>query len=243
MEKIFGRKPILEAIKAGENIEQIYVVHGTKGEVIYRIKSLAKKRGVKFSEISSAKFKTLTQGKNTQGIVALKSEKEYLTLDELLGKVEFNSSSIILILEQIQDPHNLGAILRTADCAGVDGVILTTNNTAPINDTAIKISAGAVSHLNICKVSNLVQALDILKKEHFWVVGSYLGNEAIPYFNLDAPKKIALIVGNEENGLRLSTMKKCDYLVEIPMKGEIQSLNVSVATGVLLFELVKNKNN
>lgn len=243
MQKIFGRKPILEALKADENIEQIIISHGTKGDIIFTIKAMAQKKGIKFTELSPVKFRQYDSDKNTQGIVALKSERQYLEFDELMGVIEFVKNPLIVILDQIQDPHNVGAILRTAECAGVNGVLITTHNSAPITETAEKISAGATSHLNICKINNLNHSIEELKKEGFWIVGSYLGENTKKYNEIDYSGKIALIVSNEEKGLRQSTAQKCDFLVEIPMRGKIQSLNVSVAAGVLLFEISKNRNS
>ncbi|MDP1994431.1 MAG: 23S rRNA (guanosine(2251)-2'-O)-methyltransferase RlmB, partial [Ignavibacteria bacterium] len=144
-----------------------------------------------------------------------------------------------LIIDSIQDTHNLGAILRTAECAGVDGIILTKFNSAPINETVMKTSAGAVNHLKICLVGNVVQAIQELKENGFWIIGSTLNNSKF-YDEIDYNFPSALIVGNEEKGMRKLVADQCDFLVKIPMKGKVQSLNVSVATGVLLFSIVKS---
>jgi len=150
------------------------------------------------------------------------------------------SFPLLLILDSIQDTHNVGAILRSADCSGVDGVIITKHNSAPINETVVKTSAGASEHVKIAQISNLAQTIDELKQNGFWIVGSYLEG-AKDYTKVDYKIPIALIVGNEEKGIRKLTADKCDYLVRIPMKGKIQSLNVSVATGILLFEILTKK--
>ena len=242
MKKIFGRKPILEALKAKENIEQIYVSYGLKGDVIYQIKNLAKKNGIKYSEVSTSKFKEIDPGKNTQGIIALKSDRKYYSIDELLKSFK-KENPLILCLDSIQDPHNVGAILRTAECAGVDGIIITTHNSAPITETAEKISAGAVSHLKICKVNNLNHAMGILKEDGFWITGTALAENSKDFTEIDYRGKTAIIMGNEEKGLKSLVAKNCDFLAEIPMQGQIQSLNVSVATGVILFEALKQRNN
>lgn len=152
-----------------------------------------------------------------------------------------NAYPLLLILDSIQDTHNVGAILRSADCSGVDGVIITKHNSAPINETVVKTSAGASEHVKIAQISNLAQTIDELKQNGFWIVGSYLEG-AKDYTKVDYKIPIALIVGNEEKGIRKLTADKCDYLVRIPMKGKIQSLNVSVATGILLFEILRQRS-
>lgn len=243
MNKIYGRKPILEAIKSDEDIEVIYVAFGQHGEIINQIFSAAKKRGIKITQLSSDKFQKLAEEENTQGVIAFKSAQKYYELNELIDESKKNVLPFLLLLDSIQDPHNLGAILRTAECAGVNGVIITTNQSAPITDTVEKISAGAVSHLKICKVKNLVQAIQQLKKEGFWIVGSHLTADSKNYTELDYKMPLALIVGNEEKGIRKLVAENCDYVVKIPMKGKIDSLNVSVATGILLFEINRQRKN
>lgn len=240
MQKIYGRKPVLEAIKSGEEIEQIYIAFDQHGDVINQIFSAAKKNKIKVSQVSSAKFKEIEEGKNTQGVVALISSVKYFSLQEIINHSKKSELPFLLILDSIQDPHNLGAILRTAECAGVDGVILTTHESASINETVQKTSAGAASHLKICKIINLVQTIKELKDNGFWVAGSHLGNSK-KYNEVDYKLPLVLIMGNEEKGIRELTAKNCDFLIEIPMKGKIQSLNVSVATGILLFEVLRNR--
>lgn len=241
MQKIYGRKPVLEAISSGSDIEVIYIAYGQHGDAINKIYSAAKKNGIKLSEVSSQKFKELVKSENAQGVVAFKLTQKFFELGELIEQSKVNKFPLLLLLDSIQDPHNLGAILRTAECAGVDGIIMTTNNSAPISETVEKISAGAVSHLKICKVNNLVNAIHVLKKERFWIVGTHVnGNHH--YSQIDYKIPIALIMGNEEKGIRKLVAENCDFLVRIPMKGKIESLNVSVSTGILLFEVLRQRN-
>ncbi len=162
-------------------------------------------------------------------------------MDEILSETKNTSLPLILILDEIQDPHNVGAILRSAECSGVNGVILTKHHSATITSTVTKTSAGATEHLKICQVNNLSQTIDELKEKGFWIVGSSLENSK-NYTEVDYKIPIALIVGNEEKGIRKLTASKCDFLVKIPMAGKIQSLNVSVATGILLFEILRQRN-
>jgi len=241
MQKIYGRKPVLEALKSEVELEVVYIAFGQHGEVIDQIFSAAKKRGIKITQLAAPKFDSLTEGQNAQGVIALKSSQKYFELDEIISGSKRSKFPFLLLLDSIQDPHNLGAILRTAECAGVDGIIITTNQSAPITDTVEKISAGAVSHLKICKVNNLVHIIEKLKKEGFWITGSHLTADSKNYTEPDYKMPLALIVGNEEKGIRKLITENCDFLVKIPMKGKIDSLNVSVSTGVLLFEINRQR--
>jgi 23S rRNA (guanosine2251-2'-O)-methyltransferase len=241
MNIIIGRKPVLEALNSNEEIEQVYLLFGQQGNIINAIRVAAKKRGIKCNQIPLERFKTYAPSQNAQGVVALKQDFKFSSLDEILSSAKKASLPLILILDEIQDPHNVGAILRSAECSGVNGVILTKHNSATITSTVTKVSAGATEHLKICQVNNLSQTIDELKEKGFWIVGSSLEN-AKNYTEVDYKIPIALIVGNEEKGIRKLTASKCDFLVKIPMSGRIQSLNVSVATGILLFEILRQRN-
>ncbi|MBT8380359.1 MAG: 23S rRNA (guanosine(2251)-2'-O)-methyltransferase RlmB [Ignavibacteria bacterium] len=240
MNLIIGRKPVLEALNADEEIEQVYILYGQQGGIINAIRVAAKKRGIKCNQIPLEKFKSFSPSKNAQGVVALRQDFKFSTLDEILASSPKSSFPLMLILDEIQDPHNVGAILRSAECSGVDGVILTKHHSATITSTVIKVSAGATEHLKICQVNNLSQTIDELKQNGFWIVGSSL-KDAKNYTEVDYKIPIALIVGNEEKGIRKLTASKCDFLVKIPMIGKLQSLNVSVATGILLFEILRQR--
>lgn len=242
MQKIFGRKPVLEALKSDVEIEVVYIAFGQHGDIINQIFSAAKNRGVKITQLATPKFDALADEQNAQGVIAIKSTQKYFELGELIEKSKASPLPLLLLLDSIQDTHNLGAILRSAECAGVDGVIITTNQSAPINEIVEKISAGAVSHLRICKVNNLVRTIEDLKKNGFWIVGTHLNGEK-NYNQLDYKMPVALVMGNEEKGIRKLVAENCDFLVKIPMKGKIDSLNVSVSTGVLLFEILRQRNN
>ncbi len=241
MIKIVGRKPVLEAINSGAEIAVIYVLYGQHGEAINKIFTAAKKRGIKISQVSSDKFDRLTKNENTQGVVAVQPSQKFYELGELIDTSKKSALPFLLLLDSIQDPHNLGAILRSAECAGVDGVIITTNQSAPVNETVEKISAGAVSYLKLCKANNLVHTIEQLKKDGFWIVGSHLTEKSKNYTEQDYKMPLALVVGNEEKGIRKLVLENCDFVVKIPMQGKIDSLNVSVATGVLLFEILRQR--
>jgi len=242
MNLIIGRKPVLEAINSGEEIEQVYILFGQQGNIINTIKVAAKKRGIKCNQIPFEKFRILIQGKNAQGVAAVKQSHKFYSLDDIISRSKNLPSPLLVILDSIQDTHNVGAILRSAECSGVNGVIVTKHNSAPINETVVKTSAGATEHVKIAQVNNLANAIDELKENGFWIVGSSLEN-AKPYNEVDYKIPVALIVGNEEKGIRKLTADKCDFLVQIPMTGKLQSLNVSVATGILLFEIIRQRSS
>lgn len=240
MNIIIGRKPVLEAINSGEEIEQVYILYGQQGGIIEAITVAAKKRGIKVNQIPAARFKEFSDQQNSQGVLAIRPQFKYSSLQEIIEHSKKSAFPLLLALDEIQDPHNLGAILRSAECSGVDGVILTKHKSASINSTVVKTSAGATEHLRICQVNNLAGTLDELKKANFWIVGSSLNN-AKDYSEVDYKIPVVLVVGNEEKGIRRLTAEKCDFLVKIPMKGKLQSLNVSVASGILLFEILRNR--
>jgi len=239
---IIGRKPVLEALNSDEEVSQVFILFGQEGGIIEAIRVAAKKKGIKVNQVPFEKFRQITQSKIAQGVAASKSEQKYYDLYEIINESKKSQYPLLLILDSIQDTHNVGAILRSADCSGVDGIIITKNNSAPINETVVKTSAGASEHVKITLINNLAQTIDELKQKGFWIVGSYLEG-AKDYTKVDYKVPIAVIVGNEEKGIRKLTADKCDHLVRIPMKGKIQSLNVSVATGILLFEILRQRSN
>jgi 23S rRNA (guanosine2251-2'-O)-methyltransferase len=238
---IIGRKPVLEALNSNEEISQVYILFGQEGGIINAIRVAAKKKGIKVNQIPYEKFRQITQNKMAQGVAAVKSEQKFYDLQQIISDSKKSEYPLLLILDSIQDTHNVGAILRSADCSGVDGIMVTKHNSAPINETVVKTSAGASEHVKIAQINNLAQTIDELKQNGFWIVGSYLEGEK-DYTKVDYKIAIAVIVGNEEKGIRKLTADKCDHLVRIPMKGKIQSLNVSVATGVLLFEILRQRS-
>jgi len=240
MNLIIGRKPVLEAINSGEHIEQVYILHGQKGPAVDAIRIASKKRGIKCSEISNDKLRAITTHPNSQGVAAIKTEQKYYSLSEIILNAKKSAYPLVLILDSIQDTHNVGAILRTAECSGVDGVIITKHNSAPVNETVAKTSAGATEHIKMCVVNNLSQAMKELKDSGFWIAGSSLDNSK-EYTAVDYKIPLALVMGNEEKGIRKLTADNCDFLINIPMKGKIQSLNVSVATGIMLFEILRQR--
>ena len=240
MDFIIGRKPVLEALNSEQEIEVVYVAFGMHGEVINQIGKAAKDRKIKISQISPNKLDEMAQGKVTQGVAALKCAQSYYEYDGIIKSAKVKKNPLLLVLDSIQDPHNLGAILRTAECASVDGIFITQRDSASITETVIKTSAGAVSHLRICKVTNINNLIRDLKKDGYWVFGTSLHNSK-DYTDVDFKCPVALILGNEEKGIHKLVADNCDQLIKIPMYGKIDSLNVSVSAGVVLFEIARQR--
>ena len=231
---------MLEALNSDSNIERVIIAYNQKGKIIEQIIIAAKKRGVKISRVSAAKFKEYENTQNAQGVIGFASNLKFYPLEEILCEIKNKNEPLILALDSVQDPHNLGAILRTAEATAVDAIIVPLRNTAPFSETVEKASTGALNRLKICRVDNLAKTLDALKKENFWIVGTSLEAEK-DFTELDYRMPVVIVLGNEGKGIRPSVLSRCDFLVKIPMFGKVQSLNVSVSAGVLLYEVIKQR--
>ncbi len=238
---IVGRNPVIEALKAGSAVEKIFILHDIKGPAIDQIRALARERHVSCVEISKQKFQKLTTNTNTQGIVATISTKTYVDVNDILRHAaNLDQVPFILILDGIEDPQNLGALIRTAECAGVHGTILPKHHSATINTTVTKTSAGASEHMLVAQVTNIVSTMDELKKNGVWIIGTDTVSTKT-YMELDYTIPVALVIGNEGKGIRRLVREKCDFLVRIPMFGKIQSLNASVAGALVMYEVVRHR--
>ncbi len=236
---IFGKQPVLEALKSRQQVELIYIVHGASGNNIEQIKKLAFNFSIPTKEISKARLTELAGNKQTQGIIAVIRNYRYADVEEILAKAkQKNEPPFILILDEIEDPHNLGALIRTAECAGAHGVIIPLHKSASINSTVIKTSAGATAHILIAQVINIASLIDELKRNGVWIVGTEMKSEKL-YYEHDYKGPLGIVVGNEGKGIRRLVKDKCDFLVRIPMRGKIESLNASVAGALVMFEAAK----
>ncbi|GAB4292676.1 MAG: 23S rRNA (guanosine(2251)-2'-O)-methyltransferase RlmB [Ignavibacteriaceae bacterium] len=240
MNLIIGRKPVLEALNTEKEIEQVLLLYGQEGRIIDAIRIAAKKRGIIVKQLPQSKFNQFVKNKNSQGVAAVRGVQKQFTPDQIISHSKKSDYPLLLVLDSIQDTHNFGAIIRTAECAGADGVIYTRHHSAPLNETVIKTSAGATEHIRLCPVNNLANVLEELKANNFWIVGTSLTGGRV-YTEIDYRIPLAIVIGNEQKGIRRLTAEKCDFLVYIPMKGKMQSLNVSVAAGVLLFEIDRQR--
>ncbi len=243
---IYGRNAVAEAIVSGKTIEKIFIAFGVQGDNIGRIFSLAKRNKIAVTTIDKRKFTLMEEKINipyskSQGIIALLRQFELLTIDDVIEESYKKSKMpIIVILDEIEDPQNLGAIARSAECSGCGGMILTNKNSAPISPTAVKASAGALELIPIAKVDSLVQALEKLKENGFWIVGTDAQGDRL-YSDEIYDSPIALVIGSEGRGMRPSTIKHCDHLINIPIVGQISSLNASASAAVVLFEILRQR--
>ncbi len=239
---IFGRQPVLEALKSDVTIEKIFLLHHSPAPIVDKIRSEAKRRGVPFVEVDGDRLRELTTEPNTQGAVAVVSSKAYVGPEEMLEAARKKEDKpLLLVLDEIEDPQNLGALIRSAECAGVHGVIIAKHHAASINETVAKASAGATAHMMIARVTNIAQTLDDLKNRGVWIIGSDVEGNRL-YYDADFLGPTALVVGNEGKGIRRLVKEKCDFLVKIPMYGKIESLNASVSGALLMFEAARKRH-
>ena len=239
---IFGVLPVLEALRAvNRRIEKIVIADGANEKRLHEILQLAKQNGVIFQKVPRENLSRMVEhGANHQGIVAFVAAAEYYSADRLLAEIFQKDSSLSIILDGVEDPRNLGAILRTVECAGADGVFIPERRAVGLTETVAKSSAGATEYVKVAKISNVIRLIDELKEHNIWVIGTS-GDAPMSYTDWDFNQPCALILGGEGKGLHRLTAEKCDALVKIPMRGKIESLNVSVACGVILFEAERQK--
>ena len=232
MDKVIGINAVREILESDKNIEKIEVYKGLGKDKIRDILELASKRNIKVFYIDKRQD-------NSQGIAALISEYDYYQeLNEFLEKVLRKPKSIVIILDQIQDPRNFGAIIRSAECFGVDGIVIQDRNSVRISETVVKSSTGAIEHVDIVQVTNIADTIDTLKKYGYFIYGAEADGTS-NYYEEKYPEKICLVLGSEGKGMRKKVKDHCDKILSIPLKGKINSLNVSVANGILLAEMAK----
>lgn len=238
---ISGRQPVLEALQAGSTIQRILLLEGTHGSIINEIQKTAAERNVPVVVVEKTDFLAAAGAGVTQGVAAIIPERTYHDLQSLLRRGEADRMpGFILVLDGIEDPHNLGALIRSAECAGADGVIIPKHHAASITGTVVKASAGATEHIAIAEVTNTVNALQRLKEAGYWVVGLD-GSGDKTYTELDYSSNIALVIGSEGKGIRRLVKEHCDFLVRIDLYGNVGSLNASVAGGLAMFEVARKR--
>lgn len=238
---IAGRQPVIEALRAGTIIEKVVILAGVKGGIIEKIKQMAKRNRVPVVEVGKQKFRDLVSDTTTQGVVAIVGTKSYVEIDTLLEIAkERNEPAFILILDEIEDPHNLGALIRTGECAGIHGAVIPKHHAASVNQTVAKTSAGASEHVPVAKVTNIANTIEELKQQGVWTVGLDPSAEKL-YTEIDYTSPIAVVIGNEGKGIRQLVREKCDFLAKIPVFGQVESLNASVAGALVMYEAVKRR--
>lgn len=241
-DKIYGRNPVIEALLSGREIDKVCLQDGLTHSQISKIAALCKERSIPFRFVNRKKLDELSGNGNHQGVVAYAAAHKYASVEDILDLArEKGEPPFILIADGLSDPHNLGSIIRTANAAGMHGIIIPKNRSTGLSATVAKVAAGAVEHTLVAKVSNIAQTIEKLKKEGVWVAGTDLSAKEYHY-NSDLKGALAVVIGSEGEGISRLVREKCDFLVKIPMIGEIESLNASVAAGVLIYEAVRQRS-
>ncbi len=241
-DRIYGRNPVIEALLSGREIDKICLQDGLTHSQISKIAALCKERRIPFQFVNRKKLDELSGNGNHQGVVAYAAAHRYASVEDILDLArEKGDAPFILIADGLSDPHNLGSIIRTANAAGMHGIIIPKNRSTGLSATVAKVAAGALEHTMVAKVSNIAQTIEKLKKEGVWVAGTDLSATDYHY-NSDLKGPLAIVIGSEGEGISRLVREKCDFLVKIPMIGEIESLNASVAAGVLIYEAVRQRS-
>ena len=240
-DQVEGRNAVLELLESGKDINKIFVTRGEKHGSINKIIAIAKERKIIIVEKDKRQMEQMAQNQNYQGVIAIVPPFEYCEIEDILDRAkELNEDPFILILDGIEDPHNLGSIIRTAETAGVHGIVIPKRRAASVNSTVNKVSAGAVQYMKIARVTNITDAIEKLKESGLWICGTDINTDKY-YYNQDLTGPIGIVIGNEGNGISEKVKKNCDFLVKIPMKGKVTSLNAAVSAGIIAYEVVKQK--
>lgn len=239
MDKIYGKKPVLEILKSVKTVNKVYLLKGTERGGCREIAGLARKKNIPVQLIEKNAFDRMFSEKNHQGAALELASADYVDLEEILDSIENKENRLLLVLAGIEDPHNLGAILRTAEAAGVDGVIIPKRRAVPLTEGVARASAGAIGHIPVARVGNIKQTVDMLKENGYWSVVAIPEGESI--YSQKLKGAIVLIIGSEEKGPGRLIEECSDYKVSLPMYGKINSLNASVATGIVLYELIRQR--
>ena len=242
-DQVEGRNAVLELLESGKDINKIFVEKGEKHGSIHKIIAMAKERRIIIVEKEKRQMQEMAQNQNYQGVIAIVPPFEYCEIEDILEEAEKrNEDPFVLILDGIEDPHNLGSIIRTAETSGIHGIIIPKRRAAAVNSTVAKTSAGAVEYMKIARVTNISDAIDKLKRAGLWICGTDINTEKY-YYNQDLTGPIGIVIGNEGSGMSEKVRKNCDFLVKIPMKGKVTSLNASVSTGIVIYEALKQRLN
>lgn len=238
---ICGRNSVMEAIRSGREIDKLLVAHGQSGGSIAPIIAKCKAKGVLIKEVSPQKLNFLCGGSNHQGVALFYSEQEYCEVSDILEyAAQKGEKPFIIICDEIEDPHNLGAIIRTAEATGVHGIIIPKRRSASLNATVAKSASGALEYMRVARVTNIANEIDSLKKQGVWVFGADMDGKDYTTFDYSMP--VAIVIGNEGNGIGRLVAQKCDEIISLPMCGKINSLNASVAAGVLMYQVVRTRS-
>ncbi len=242
-DQVEGRNSVIELLESGRDVNKIFITEGERHGSINKIISMAKERKIIITEISKTKMNQMAQTENNQGVIAIVPPFDYCEVEDILEEAKKrNEKPFILILDGIEDPHNLGSIIRTAETAGVHGIIIPKRRSASVNATVNKVSAGAVEHMKIARVNNINDTIKFLKENNIWIYGTDMQTDKY-YYNEDFRGAVAIVIGSEGFGMNRLVKENCDFLIKIPMKGKITSLNASVSAGIVMYEAVKQRLN
>lgn len=240
-DQVEGRNSVLELLESGKDINKIFVTKGERHGSVNKIVAIAREKKVIIVEKDKRQMDEMAQNENYQGVIAIVPPFEYCEIEDILDVAkERNEDPFVLILDGIEDPHNLGSIIRTAETAGVHGIIIPKRRAVGVNSTVNKVSAGAVEHMKIARVTNISDSIDKLKDAGLWICGTDINTEKYHY-NQDLTGPLGIVIGNEGSGISDKVKKNCDFLVKIPMKGKVTSLNASVSAGIVIYESVKQR--
>lgn len=240
--QIEGRNPVIEALRAGREINKLLVAKGSREGSIREVLALAREAGVVVQEVEKTRLDAVSEGRNHQGVIAMVAAHKYIDVEDILARATATGQDpLILVLDGIEDPQNLGSLLRTADAAGVHGVIIPERRAAGLTETVAKVSAGAIEYVPVARVTNISRTLEELKQRGLWVVGTEQeGRELYHQARLTGP--LAVVIGSEGKGIGRLVAENCDFMVRIPMLGRVTSLNAAVAGAILLYEIRKQRD-
>lgn len=236
--KVEGRNAVYELLKTDKEIDKVLVKKDLKDDASKRLINIIRSHKIKIQMVDSYVIDKESDSKRHQGFIAYVSDYKYYDIDDIINDCT-EENSLVVILNEILDPHNLGSIIRVLECAGANGLIIGKDRSASVNDTVMRISAGALNHVKVAKVVNINTAIETLKDYGFWIYGAEVGGESIYKANLTG--KICLVIGGEDSGVKRLTKEKCDGIVSLPMHGKVNSLNASVACGIAVYEVLRQR--
>lgn len=240
-DQIEGRNSVIELLESGRDVNKIFIQSGERHGSINKIIAMAKERKILIAEMSKEKMQQMSQTENYQGVIAIVPPFDYVDVEDILLEAKSRQEEpFVVLLDGIEDPHNLGSIIRTAETAGVHGIIIPKRRAASVNSTVNKVSAGAVEHMKIARVNNMVDTIKYLKEQGLWICGTDMDTKTY-YYDQDLTGPIGIVIGSEGFGMSRLVKENCDFLVKIPMKGKITSLNASVSAGIVMYEAVKQR--
>lgn len=241
-DQVEGRNSVIELLESNKDVNKLYITKGEKTGSINKIKAMAKEKKIVIVEKDKAQMEKMAQTDNFQGVIAIVPPYEYCEIEDILDLAKQKEEPpFVLILDGIEDTHNLGAIIRTAETAGVHGIIIPKRRSASVNSTVSKVACGAVEYMKIARVNNINDCIKKLKESGVWICGTAVDAQEY-YFNQDLKGPLGIVIGNEGKGMSELVKKNCDFLVKIPVLGKVQSLNASVSTGIIMYEAVKQRN-